>query len=200
MGLLAFAAVAQVGPALLGGLFWRNANARGAMAGMISGLVVWAYLLFLPSIGVADNAFVAETVLGFLFPGSTIFTGETADPLVNATLIAMMVNVGAYVIGSLTRNPTSLERLQAGTFIRSRPRLERAFRGRRTKVTVKDLKSTIAKYLGEERMQRSFHTYERQVGRWLEDNAPADAAIVHFSEQILRHRIPGDFRRLERGL
>jgi len=196
MGLLAFAAAAQVAPALLGGLFWRNANARGAMAGMISGLVVWAYLLFLPSIGVADNAYVAETVLGFLFPGSTIFTGAAADPLVNATLIAMMVNIGAYVVGSLTRNPTSLERLQAGTFIRAKPRLERAFRGRRTKVTVKDLKSTIAKYLGEERMQRSFHTYERQVGRWLEDNAPADAAIVHFSEQLLGSAIGSSSARL----
>ena len=196
MGLLAFAAAAQVAPALLGGLFWRNANARGAMAGMISGLVVWAYLLFLPSIGVADNAYVAETVLGFLFPGSTIFTGAAADPLVNATLIAMMVNIGAYVVGSLTRNPTSLERLQAGTFIRAKPRLERAFRGRRTKVTVKDLKSTIAKYLGEERMQRSFHTYERQVGRWLEDNPPADAAIVHFSEQLLGSAIGSSSARL----
>ncbi|GMB82711.1 PAS domain-containing hybrid sensor histidine kinase/response regulator [Shinella zoogloeoides] len=196
MGLLAFAAVAQVAPSLLGGLFWRSANARGAMAGMISGLVVWAYLLFLPSIGVADNAYVAETVLGFLFPGSTIFTGDAADPLVNATLIAMLVNVGAYVVGSLTRNPTSLERLQAGTFIPSKPRLERAFRGRRTKVTVKDLKTTIAKYLGEERMQRSFHTYERQVGRWLEDNAPADAAIVHFSEQLLGSAIGSSSARL----
>ncbi|WP_337181297.1 PAS domain-containing hybrid sensor histidine kinase/response regulator [Shinella sp.] len=196
MGLLAFAAAAQVAPALLGGLFWRNANARGAMAGMISGLVVWAYLLFLPSIGVADNAYVAENVLGFLFPGSTIFTGADADPLVNATLIAIMVNIGAYVVGSLTRNPTSLERLQAGTFIRAKPRLERAFRGRRTKVTVKDLKSTIAKYLGEERMQRSFHTYERQVGRWLEDNAPADAAIVHFSEQLLGSAIGSSSARL----
>ena len=166
MGLLAFAAAAQVAPSLLGG------------------------------IGVADNAYVAETVLGFLFPGATIFTGEAADPLVNATLLAMMVNVGAYVIGSLTRNPTSLERLQAGTFIRSKPRLERAFRGRRTKVTVKDLKSTIAKYLGEERMQRSFHTYERQVGRWLEDNAPADAAIVHFSEQLLGSAIGSSSARL----
>ena len=34
-------------------------------------------------------------------------------------------------------------------------RSERAFRGRRTKVTVRDLKTTIAKYLGEERMQRA---------------------------------------------
>ena len=167
MGLLAFAAVAQVAPPLLGGLFWRNANARGAMAGMICGLVVWAYLLFLPSLGLSDNALIAETVLGFLFPGSTIFTGDNADPLVNATLLATMVNICAYVVGSLTRNPTSLERIQANTFIRSKPRLERAFRGRRTKVTVGDLKSTIAKYLGEERTNRSFHTYERQAGRWL---------------------------------
>lgn len=196
MGLLAFAAVAQVAPTLIGGLFWRNANARGAMAGMLSGLVVWAYLLFLPSIGVADNAYVAQTVLGFLFPGAAIFTGAAADPLVNATLLSMMVNVGAYIIGSLTRNPTSLERLQAGTFIRPKPRLERAFRGRRTKVTVKDLKTTIAKYLGEERMQRSFHTYERQVGRWLEDDVPADAAIVHFSEQLLGSAIGSSSARL----
>ena len=196
MGLLAFAAVAQVAPTLIGGLFWRNANARGAMAGMLSGLVVWAYLLFLPSIGVADNAYVAQTVLGFLLPGAAIFTGAAADPLVNATLLSMMVNVGAYIVGSLTRNPTSLERLQAGTFIRPKPRLERAFRGRRTKVTVKDLKTTIAKYLGEERMQRSFHTYERQVGRWLEDDVPADAAIVHFSEQLLGSAIGSSSARL----
>ncbi|MCF3643169.1 hybrid sensor histidine kinase/response regulator [Rhizobium sp. TRM95111] len=196
MGLLAFAAIAQVAPSLLGGLFWRQATARGAMAGMISGLVVWAYLLFLPSLGVSDNAYVAETVLGFLFPGSTIFTGEAADPLVNATLLAIMVNIGAYVVGSLTRNPTPIERLQAGTFIRSKPQLERAFRGRRTKVTISDLKTTIARYLGEERMQRSFHTYERQSGRWLDDNAPADMALVHFSEQLLGSAIGSSSARL----
>src|SRR5690606_18296927 len=51
-------------------------------------------------------------------------------------------------------------------------------------------------YLGEERMQRSFHTYERQVGRWLEDNAPADAAIVHFSEQLLGSAIGSSSARL----
>ena len=196
MGLLAFAAVAQVAPPLLGGLFWRNANARGAMAGMVCGLVIWAYLLFLPSLGLSDNAPVAETILGFLFPGSTIFTGERADPLVNATLLATMVNICAYVIGSLTRSPTSLERIQANTFIRSKPRLERAFRGRRTKVTVRDLKSTIARYLGEERTNRSFHTYERQAGRWLEDSAPADVALVHFSEQLLGSAIGSSSARL----
>src|SRR5271157_6119471 len=33
MGLLSFAAVAQIAPAFLGGLFWRRATARGAIAG-----------------------------------------------------------------------------------------------------------------------------------------------------------------------
>jgi len=37
LGLLSFAAVAQIAPAFLGGLFWRRANARGAMAGLIAG-------------------------------------------------------------------------------------------------------------------------------------------------------------------
>lgn len=49
IGLLAFAAIAQMAPALFGGLFWRRANARGAIAGLSSGFFVWAYLLFLPS-------------------------------------------------------------------------------------------------------------------------------------------------------
>lgn len=56
IGLLAFAATAQIAPSMLGGLLWRRANARGADAGMLLGLVVWAYLLFLPSLGGPDNS------------------------------------------------------------------------------------------------------------------------------------------------
>ena len=172
IGLLAFAAIAQVAPALLGGLLWRQANARGAIAGMVSGLVVWAYLLFLPSLGLSDNSGVAATILGFLFPGASVFSAEQGDPLVAASVLSLMVNVGAFVIGSLSRNTTNSERLQANIFIRTRPPLERAFRGSKTKVTVRDLKSTVATYLGEERTERSFHTYERQAGRWLAETAP----------------------------
>src|SRR5271156_4751669 len=37
IGLLSFAAVAQIAPAFLGGLFWRRGTARGAIAGMTGG-------------------------------------------------------------------------------------------------------------------------------------------------------------------
>ena len=49
IGLLSFAAIAQLAPAFFGGLFWRHATARGAMGGMIVGFAVWAYTLFVPS-------------------------------------------------------------------------------------------------------------------------------------------------------
>ena len=42
IGLLSFAAIAQLAPAFFGGLFWRRATARGAMGGMLVGFAVWA--------------------------------------------------------------------------------------------------------------------------------------------------------------
>ncbi|MFB2549738.1 PAS domain-containing hybrid sensor histidine kinase/response regulator [Ensifer soli] len=196
LGLLAFAAIAQMAPALFGGLVWRQANARGAIAGMLSGIFVWAYLLFLPSLGGPDNSLVAAAVLSFLFPFHGLFSGPSADPLVNAVALSLLVNVVAYVVGSMTRAPKPLERLQAAVFIRRKSRSERSFRGRKTKVTVADLKTTIAKYLGEERMRRSFTSYERQSGRRFADAEPADMALVHFSEQLLGSAIGSSSARL----
>src|SRR5487761_2300815 len=49
IGLLSFAAIAQLAPAFFGGLVWRRATARGAMGGMLVGIVAWIYTLFLPS-------------------------------------------------------------------------------------------------------------------------------------------------------
>ena len=54
IGLLSFAAIAQLAPAFFGGLIWRNGTARGALAGMSVGILVWAYTLLLPSFADAD--------------------------------------------------------------------------------------------------------------------------------------------------
>ncbi len=49
IGLLAFAAIAQIGPALVGGMFWSRATARGAVAGLSAGIAVWTYTLLIPA-------------------------------------------------------------------------------------------------------------------------------------------------------
>ena len=61
IGLLSFAAIAQLAPAFFGGLFWRRATAGGAIAGMSAGILVWAYTLLLPSF--ADIGFIGQHIL-----------------------------------------------------------------------------------------------------------------------------------------
>ena len=48
IGLTAFAGAAQLLPCLVGGLFWRQATTRGALAGLGVGALLWAYTLVLP--------------------------------------------------------------------------------------------------------------------------------------------------------
>ncbi len=48
IGLLSFAAIAQFAPAFFGGLIWRGATARGAIAGILAGFTVWTYTLLIP--------------------------------------------------------------------------------------------------------------------------------------------------------
>lgn len=196
IGLLAFAAIAQVAPSLFGGLVWRRANARGAILGMALGFLAWTYMLFVPSLGGPDNSHVAGAVLNFLFPGTAIFSGPHSDPLVNATIFSLMLNTLAFVMGSLSRNPRPVERIQAGIFVKRHLRSQFATRGWKTRVSVGDLKAAIARYLGEERMHRSFSNYEKTAGRTFADDQPADMAMIHFSEQLLGSAIGSSSARL----
>nr|CAD6425858.1 histidine kinase [Rhizobium sp. Q54] len=196
IGLLAFAAIAQMAPSLLGGLVWHRANARGAILGMTLGFLAWAYLLFVPSLGGPNNSHIAAAVLDFLLPGTGLFSGDEIDPLVTATVFSLGVNCIAFILGSLSRNPSPVERIQAGIFVKRRRRSQFATRGWKTRVSVGDLKTAIARYLGEERMERSFANYAQVGGRRLEDDQPADMALVHFSEQLLGSAIGSSSARL----
>ncbi|MBO0756754.1 MAG: sodium:solute symporter, partial [Bradyrhizobiaceae bacterium] len=61
IGLLSFAAVAQLAPAFFGALFWRRGTASGAIAGMTSGILIWTYTLLVPSM--ADAGIIGREIL-----------------------------------------------------------------------------------------------------------------------------------------
>ncbi|NND17331.1 MAG: sodium:solute symporter, partial [Silicimonas sp.] len=120
IGLVAFAGVAQILPALIGGIFWRGATRWGAAAGVTVGFVIWIWTSFLPSFGegalipahiFADGPFGA----GFLRP-QALFGIEGLDPLVHSIFWSMALNTGAFLLLSLLTFPTPLERLQGATF------------------------------------------------------------------------------------
>ena len=89
IGLLSFAAVAQLAPAFFGGLIWRRGTARGALAGMTAGILVWAYTLLLPSFveaGLFNHAMLTEGPFGLSFLRPQALLGLDLPPLVHGVV------------------------------------------------------------------------------------------------------------------
>jgi Na+/proline symporter/nitrogen-specific signal transduction histidine kinase len=121
IGLIAFLGVAQVLPALLGGIFWRGATRVGAILGLVTGFVVWAYTSFLPSFG--PDAALSQAVfdqglfgLSWLRP-QALFGTEGMDPLTHALFWSLTLNAAAFCLGSLLTFPGPVERLQGAAFV-----------------------------------------------------------------------------------
>ncbi|MGC9371292.1 MAG: ATP-binding protein [Paracoccaceae bacterium] len=121
IGLVSFAGVAQVLPALLGGIFWRGATRNGAAAGLILGFATWAYTLFLPSFGpgVAISAeMLANGPFGIDWLRPQALFGVTGlDPVVHAVFWSITLNTIAFFGVSLWGFPTPMERLQGAQFV-----------------------------------------------------------------------------------
>jgi len=121
IGLISFVGVAQFLPALIGGLFWRGATRRGALAGLSAGFVIWAWSLFLPSFGpslLLPQEVLAEGFFGlsFLRP-QALFGAAGMDPVIHALMWSLLFNAGSFVLVSLLSLPEPLERLQGAQFV-----------------------------------------------------------------------------------
>src|SRR5580693_3500789 len=120
IGLLSFAAIAQLAPAFFGGLLWRRATARGAIGGMLVGFAVWAYTLFIPSFLDSNTAgilLLQHGPFGMEALRPQALFGADLPPLLHGVLWSLSLNLLAYVALSLAREPSSIERLQADLFV-----------------------------------------------------------------------------------
>ncbi len=120
IGLVAFAGISQILPALVGGLFWRGATRAGALAGLSMGFFLWIYTLLLPSIGggilpmsVIENG---PFGIGWLRP-QALFGIDGIDPLVHSVMWSFSLNTIAFCVVSLMSFPSPLERLQGAQFV-----------------------------------------------------------------------------------
>ncbi|HEX5779544.1 MAG TPA: hybrid sensor histidine kinase/response regulator [Xanthobacteraceae bacterium] len=200
IGLLSFAAVAQFGPAFLGGLFWRHATARGAIAGLAIGVTVWAYTLLLPSFVAAD--LIDRTILDAgLFGVANLrpqaLFGVEAAPLTHGVLWSLGLNILAFVAVSLSTKATPIERLQANVFVGAdRVPIVPSFRLWRSAVTVEELTTTVARYLGEERTRRSFENFAQMRRVKLDPRQEADMHLLRYAEHVLASAIGAASSRL----
>jgi len=200
IGLLSFAAIAQLTPAFFGGLIWRRGTATGAIAGMTAGILVWAYTLLLPSI--ADAGMVGEHILsagpfGLAWLRPQALFGLDLPPLVHGVVLSLLANIALYIGCSFARRPSAIERVQADVFVpTSLTPMAPSFRLRRASVTVEELTATIARYLGEERTRESFRSFAASRRVSLEPQAEADFPLLQYGEHLLASAIGAASSRL----
>ncbi|SIT69499.1 Na+/proline symporter [Ectothiorhodosinus mongolicus] len=192
MGLVSFCAVAQFAPALLGGIFWRGATQKGALAGLAAGFMVWIYTLLLPSFaqsGWLPQAFISDGLFGidWLRPYA-LFGLEGLDRITHSLIWSMMANIGAYIMVSLLTQQSTVERIQASLFVdvfrlsEDRRGLSGFWRG---SATVDDLFDLLKRFIGETRAREAFDRYANDCGVELANNPEAAPELVYLTEQLL---------------
>jgi Na+/proline symporter/signal transduction histidine kinase len=195
IGILAFAAIAQLAPAFFIGLIWRHATARGAIAGMTFGILAWAYTLLLPTF--ADPGFLAAGPWGIEALRPQHLLGIELPSLVHGVMWSLVLNIIATIAFSTRRAPTAIERVQAEVFVPTGlAPIAPSFRLWRSSVTVEDLTGTVARYLGEERTRASFESFAGTKRISLAPDAEADFQLLRYAEHQLASAIGAASSRL----
>src|SRR5258708_21648135 len=123
--------------------------------------------------------------------------GADLPPLLHGVLWSLSLNLLTYVVLSLARQPSSIERLQADLFVpNALAPIAPTFRRWRTTVTVQDIQSTVAQYLGPERARLSFEAFATQHRTSLDPGAPADFELLHHADHLIASSIGAPSSRL----
>jgi sigma-B regulation protein RsbU (phosphoserine phosphatase) len=192
IGLISFAAVAQLAPAFFGGLYWRRATRAGALAGLGAGFVVWCYTLLLPSF--ARSGWVPESLIvtgplgiGWLRP-EQLFGVEEMGFWAHTVFWSMAFNLAAFVLVSLSTHPSTLELAQARRFVAilgSRQPLPAPVGG--LALTPGALEELVAKFMGRDKARAAFRTF-LETRRIADDQILAEAdrrELLQFAERAL---------------
>ena len=204
IGLLSFAATAQIGPVFVAGLVWRRGTAPGASAGLTVGLLTWIYTLLLPNLWGSDPAWMSliqNGPFGIAALRPTALFGVDLPQLTHGVVFSLLFNTVAFVLVSLLRQANAIERLQAASFVSAAgPGMAQNLRLWRSSVTMDELQGTIARYLGADRTRAAFSGFARANGR---ETVPgprghdeADIHAIRFGEHLLASAIGAASSRL----
>ena len=188
IGLISFAAVAQFAPAMLGGLYWKQATRAGAIAGLLAGFAVWAYTLLAPSFarsGWLPAGFVAEGPWGIALLKPLALFGLTGlDEITHSMIWSMLANCGALVVVSLLVAPGPREQAQAVRFVDVFRRPAAGVGAWRGEASLEDLRGLLGRFLGGDRAAGLLGEFAARRGVAIEA-LRADAELVEFAETQL---------------
>ena len=173
IGIVSFLAASQLAPAALGGLYWKRGNRKGAMAGLISGFLLWSYTALMPTI-IGENGMLSNLIrdgaFGLAILRPTDLFGLGLDLWTNSVFWTLFVNTSLYVLVSLLTKPSPDEAGIANSFIEAGGKaiIEGQEQLTAPKImfygTIDELETTLAKYIGNERARQQVEFYLKELG------------------------------------
>ncbi len=191
IGLVSFVAVVQFAPALIGGTYWKGATRNGAVAGIITGFLVWFYTILIPIMIEADfvgSGIMTDGLLGIPALRPYPFLGlDSLSEFSHGIFWSLFFNSFAFLLVSLFSVQTSQERNQAEVFVdifKYSTIFESSIVWKGT-AYVSDIQQLLTKFLGKEPVDKAFHDFgKRHLIDW-DKQVKADFRVVNFAEKLL---------------
>ena len=189
IGLVSFVAVAQFAPAVLGGIYWKDASKNGAIAGMSVGFAIWFFTLVVPSLVSAKliDADIMESGLfgiEWLKPFS-LFGLQGFDSISHAVFWSLLANITIFIGVSFYSKRNAQEIYQSellvDIFKHSTPTESTIWKGT---AYLPDLNSLLVNFIGMEKAEKLITGYATRHKIPL-DTKKADPRLVGFAERIL---------------
>ncbi|UYF79183.1 PAS domain-containing hybrid sensor histidine kinase/response regulator [Acinetobacter ursingii] len=202
-GLLAFSAVAQFAPALIGGLYWRGGSRQGVYAGLIVGFLMWMYTLLLPTILISLPDQYQDFSYHFLHSGpfdiswlrpEALLGFESFAPLTHGVIWALGLNITLYVWISRIYRPSVAEQIQAESFFYYETKPLPAqhtstdmsyLHHDAARLRVGDLITLAKRITGDRPTQHAFAQFSSQNNVLLNEHSFANGMWWRFTEQYL---------------
>ncbi|MEQ9547264.1 MAG: PAS domain-containing hybrid sensor histidine kinase/response regulator [Marinobacter sp.] len=189
-GLLSFAAAAQFGPALVGGIIWRQGNLTGASWGLGLGFLMWCYTMLLPAL--ASTGWLTDTLIdqglwGMAWTRPTALFGSEFDPISHGIIWSLGVNTLTYIVLSMLTRQRVREKIQIASFFHDpQPKAEtpqqQTWQG---EILTSDLQALTDRFMGEERSETILRNYERRNAIRLHPQRPASSHLMKYIERQL---------------
>lgn len=201
IGLISFVIISQLAPSFFIGLFWNRGSSKGAIIGLISGLIVTFFMLILPFTIEALTGDLTYTQFGFFnieFLSPHKFLGiNFLTPAEHAFFWSISINTICYIYFSLNTRGNYRERNYAEMFVESRnyTSLQEEAYVWKGEAYVADIKDILVRFLGREKTEKALAVFFSKYNI-KEEPRFADAKLIHYSEQVLTGSIGSSSARI----